>query len=99
MMERIFIERYGPPTAQEQKSVQNRMGAQYVNEHRYWTGLTMTITLRRYGTKLTEGWAIYSPSSAIQDLQKQTEDAANLTYSRRDARHESHGPGRRHDPI
>jgi hypothetical protein len=25
---------------------------------------------------LTEGWAIYSPSSAIQDLQKQTEDAA-----------------------
>jgi hypothetical protein len=75
MMERIFIERYGPPTSRDTQEVQTRMGVHYTNEFRYWTGQTMTITLRRYGTKITEGWATYSPTSILQDLENQTEDA------------------------
>jgi hypothetical protein len=77
IMERIFTERYGPPTRQNQREEQNRMGARYMNEMRHWIGPTVSITLQRYGSKLTEGLASFVPTSMAQDMAKQIEATAN----------------------
>ena len=76
MMERIFIERYGEPTARAEREVQNRMGARYTNELRYWTGSSISITLQKYGSKLTESWATFAPTTLMEDINRSNEEAA-----------------------
>ena len=76
MMERIFTERYGPPTGQNQREVQNRMGARHMNEIRRWIGPTVSITLQQYGSNLTEGFASFTPTSMAMEMANQIEDTA-----------------------
>jgi hypothetical protein len=76
MMERIFTERYGPPTGQNQREVQNRMGARYMNEIRHWIGPTISITLQKHGSELTEGLASFAPTSMATEMAMQIEETA-----------------------
>jgi hypothetical protein len=57
--ERFFVERYGPPTKQEQEPVPGPTGARVTNELRHWIGPKVSITLQKYGPTLTEGRTRY----------------------------------------
>ena len=58
-VERLFVERYGPPTRQEQEPMPSPTGTTVTNELRYWVGPKVSITLQKYGSTLTEGRARY----------------------------------------
>lgn len=71
----IFEERYGPPTTTRQEEIQNRMGAKFTNEISTWTGERVVISLRRYGSKVTEGRAQISLKSALERDREESEKA------------------------
>ena len=56
-VEQFFVERYGPPTRQEQQPMVGPAGATVTNEVREWIGPKVSITLEKYGPSLTEGRA------------------------------------------
>lgn len=73
-MREIFIDKYGPPTSRESKEVQNRMGATFQQEELEWKGKTTTVSLNRYGSKLTQG-AAYLLTNAYRDHVQATAEA------------------------
>jgi hypothetical protein len=56
-VERFFLERYGPPTRQEQQPVAGPTGTTATDEVREWIGPKVSITLQKYGPSLGEGRA------------------------------------------
>ena len=58
-VEGLLVERYGPPTRQEQQPMPGPTGTTVTNELRYWIGSKVSITLQKYGPTLTEGRAYY----------------------------------------
>jgi hypothetical protein len=55
-VERFFVERYGPPTRQEQQAP-GPAGAPVTHEVLEWIGPNVSITLEKYGHSPTEGRA------------------------------------------
>ena len=70
----IFVERYGPPTQSADTPVQTRMGAKARNHILVWKGRRASITLQRYGDKITEGRALIGTHALMDRMQKASED-------------------------
>ena len=77
-MKRTFLERYGAPTQRETKPVQNRMGAQFVNEILRWSGKVVLIRLEKYGTNITESFAMVTTHAAQLLRQKRDKEKGAL---------------------
>jgi hypothetical protein len=66
-VERIFLERYGPPTSQADPPIKTRGGAELINRILKWTGPIVVISLERYFGKVTESGASLS---TVEDNQE-----------------------------
>jgi hypothetical protein len=53
----IFVERYGAPTSTTQEPYKTQGGLETTNKDLTWTGPLVRITIHRYGSRITEGWA------------------------------------------
>ena len=73
-MKSAFLERYGPPTHTEAKPVQNRMGAQFLNEILLWTGSVLSIRLEKYGASITESFALLITNEASALSQERSKE-------------------------
>jgi hypothetical protein len=77
-MKNTFLERYGPPTQRETEPVQNRMGTQFLNEILRWSGRAVLIRLEKYGTKITESFAIVTTHEARLLRQKRDKEKGRV---------------------
>jgi hypothetical protein len=71
----IFIDRYGPPTATNETTIQNRFGATYTNEIVEWSGERVHIMLRRYFTTLDQGLGIIQLKT-VYDRSREADEKA-----------------------
>jgi hypothetical protein len=67
-LKETFITKYGTPTTVSNRTVRNAMGAIYQQEELGWEGRAVHISLSRYGSKLTEGLAVFTTQKADKDL-------------------------------
>jgi hypothetical protein len=61
----IFVDRYGPPTATKEETLQNRLGATFTNEILQWSGERVWIRLQHYGSKVDTGHAVIALRTVI----------------------------------
>jgi hypothetical protein len=66
-IERVLLERYGPPTSQADPPIKTRGGAELMNRILKWTGPIVVISLERYFGKITESGASFS---TVEDNQE-----------------------------
>jgi hypothetical protein len=66
-IERVFLERYGPPTSQADLPIKTRGGAELMNRTLKWTGPVVVVWLQRYLGKVTESGASLS---TVEDNQE-----------------------------
>ena len=59
-IERVFLERYGPPTSQADLPIKTRGGAELMDRTLKWTGPVVVVWLQRYLGKVTESGASLS---------------------------------------
>src|SRR5437868_6301278 len=64
----VFKETYGPPLGSESPVVQNRMGAQFQGEVRYWKGSRVSVVLGKYGSDLDSGLFGVGLSNYVEQL-------------------------------
>lgn len=76
-MKSIFIARYGQPHVRSMPTVQNHMGAQFVNETLDWQGPRVSITLKQYGTELTHSSGILMTKEHVRAHQEHKKQKVN----------------------
>jgi hypothetical protein len=64
----IFAERYGTPTKVNRGRYQTQGGLEALNEIQEWGGPSIVITLRRFGSRITDGTALLTTRSELQEL-------------------------------
>lgn len=57
ILEAAFKERYGAPTSEAERELQNRAGAKFLNKQIRWLGQNVNVRLEKYGSTVTEGTA------------------------------------------
>lgn len=73
-LETAFKERYGTPTLEEEKEVQNRMGAKFLNKEVTWTGPNVLIRIDKYFGTLNDGRATISQREYVEYILKEQKD-------------------------
>jgi hypothetical protein len=63
----VFEEKYGPPSTVRSENAQVLAGAQLQNEVLLWNFKDVSIELRHYGTKVTEGSATFDTRAWIAE--------------------------------
>ena len=63
----IFIERYGPPTSSVQESYKTRGGLAATNQINRWAGSKVAITLRRYGSQISDGLGSITTRAELEE--------------------------------
>jgi hypothetical protein len=71
----IFVDRYGPPTATKEETLQNRLGGTFTNEILEWSGERVSIMVRHYGSKVDTGHALIALKTVVDRESEEAEKA------------------------
>jgi len=69
-----FLALYGPATTREQQTVQNRMRASLLNDKLVWQGQQVSISLQKYGSKVTQSSAWLTTKEGAERFQKKVRE-------------------------
>lgn len=74
ILEAAFKDRYGAPTLEEEREVQNRAGAKFTNKQISWIGPNVQIRIEKYFGTITDGRATVSQSAYVEYLLKERKE-------------------------